>query len=343
MKFFIASILLFVGSCATLRHSKKVENLKNSISFNEKDVVKTYLNSITELDLKTHVYEIASDKYNGRLTGTEGHNQVCNYLRTHYDSLHISAPFGYQNYYQNIPKSYLPDELDKSQNVIAYIEGSVYPDEFLVISAHSDHEGLINGNIHNGADDNASGTSAILEIAEAFKLAEKNGYYPKRSIVFLHVTAEENGLYGSRFYTENPIFPLESTVANLNTDMIGRVDKKHIDNANYVYLIGSNRISTELDFIAQKANNEFTHLELDYTYNATNDPNRYYYRSDHYNFAAQGIPVIFFFNGEHQDYHKHTDTVDKINFKVLKKRTELIFATAWYIANSDNSLSREVL
>lgn len=343
MKVYIAAVLLLVGSCATLRHSEKVENLKNTIVYKNKDAVQTYINSITVEDLKTHVYEIADDKYSGRLTGEYGHNEVCNYLKKQYKNLNITPPKDYPNYFQTVPKAYLPEGLNKSQNVIAYIKGAEFPNEYIIVSAHSDHEGIKDGKIHNGADDNASGTAAVLEIAEAFKLAANNGYPPKRSVVFLHVTAEENGLNGSRYYTENPVFSLDNTLTNLNTDMIGRVDKRHTDNENYIYLIGSDRISTELDFIARKANEEFTNLELDYKYNAKNDSNRYYSRSDHYNFALKGIPVIFFFNGEHEDYHKHTDTVEKINFSLLKKRTELIFATAWYVANADTRLSRVVL
>ncbi len=218
-----------------------------------------------------------------------------------------------------------------------------YPNEYIYISAHSDHEGIINGQIYNGADDNGSGTSAVLEIAEAFQKATEHGYQPKRSIVFLHVTAEEKGLHGSRYYSENPIFPLENTISTLNIDMIGRVDPVHKNNPNYIYLIGSDRISTELHFIAQKANDTFTHLELDYTFNKERDVNGYYYRSDHYNFALKQIPVIFFFNGEHEDYTKPTDTADKINYPLLAKRTKLIFATAWYLANSENRLNPEII
>ncbi|MCC1484254.1 M28 family metallopeptidase [Winogradskyella immobilis] len=344
MKFYIASALLLVGSCATIRHSEKVKNLKESIVFEDKAVVKTYMNTITTDDLKTHVYEIASDKYNGRMTGEEGHNQVCDYIRSNYKSYNLKAPKSYSNYYQTISKSELPEDVKAdSQNIIAYIEGAEFPDEYIIISAHSDHEGVIDGEIHYGADDNASGTAALLEMAEAFGKAAANGYRPKRSVVFLNVTAEEVGLVGSYYYTKNPVFPIENTVANLNTDMIGRVDKKHIDNENYIYLIGSNRISTELDFVTNAANDAFTNLELDYTYNAENDVNSYYTRSDHYNFALQGIPVVFFFNGEHEDYHKSTDTADKINFPLLKKRTDLIFATAWYIANAEKTMSNEIL
>ncbi|MBU2928634.1 M28 family metallopeptidase [Winogradskyella psychrotolerans] len=343
MKVFYASVLLFVGSCATIRHSEKINNLKNSISFKDKTVVTSYLNTITSEELKTHVVEVSSDKYNGRKTGEEGHNLVCNYIRAQYKTDSISAPKSNPDYFQMVPKENLPDNLNDSQNVIAYIEGSIFPDEYVYITAHSDHEGIKNGEIYNGADDNGSGTAAVLEIAEAFIQATKDGHPPKRSIVFLHVTAEEVGLYGSRFYTEYPIFPLENAVATLNIDMIGRIDKRHNDNENYIYLIGSDRMSSELYYIAEQANTTFTDLHLDYKYNEDSDPNKYYYRSDHYNFALKDIPVIFFFNGEHEDYTKPTDTAEKINYPLLAKRTKLIFATAWYLANSDTRLKKEII
>ncbi|WP_179349395.1 M28 family metallopeptidase [Winogradskyella pacifica] len=343
MKVFIASVLLFVGSCATIRHSEKISNLKNSISYSDEGVVKKYLNTITSKELKVHLVEVASDKYNGRMTGEEGHNLVCDYIRDQYKSRDISAPESYPDYYQKVPKKALPNNLNASQNVIAYIKGSEFPEEYVYITAHSDHEGIIDGEIYNGADDNGSGTAAVLEIAEAFSQAARDGYRPKRSIVFLHVTAEEVGLYGSKFYSENPIFPLENAVATLNMDMIGRVDNRHKDNENYIYVIGSNRMSSELHYITEEANSTFTNLNLDYKYNATNDPNNYYYRSDHYNFALKGVPVIFFFNGEHEDYTKPTDTEEKINYPLLEKRAKLIFATAWYLANSKTRLKKEII
>lgn len=343
MKTLVASALILVGSCSTLRHSEQLENLKNSISYTDEAIVQNYLNTIKAEELKTHLEEIASDTYNGRKTGEDGHNQVCDYIREQYINLDIKAPETHPNYYQTVPKDYLPSDFNASQNIIAYIQGSEFPDEYVYITAHSDHEGVIDGEIYNGADDNGSGTAAVLEIAQAFSEAVKDGHRPKRSIVFLHVTAEEIGLQGSRYYTENPIFPLENAIANLNIDMIGRVDDKHKDNENYIYLIGADKISTELHYIAQKANSTFTNLNLNYKYNEDRDSNRYYYRSDHYNFALKGIPVIFFFNGEHEDYHKSTDTADKINYPLLEKRTKLIFATAWYLANSTVRLKREIL
>lgn len=231
-------------------------------------------------------------------------------------------------------------EFIDSENVVAYIKGSEKPEEIIVLSAHLDHEGIKNGEIYNGADDDGSGTVAILEIAEAFKTAEKAGHGPKRSILFLHVTGEEKGLLGSRHYTDNdPIFPLENTVANLNIDMIGRTDpKRTAGTRNYIYLIGSDKLSTELHDISEATNTKYVNLELDYTFNDDNDPNRFYYRSDHYNFAKNNIPVIFYFNGTHEDYHKPTDTADKIEYDLLETRTRLIFYTAWELANRDKRI-----
>ena len=198
--------------------------------------------------------------------------------------------------------------------------------------------GIENNETYLGADDNGSGTVAILEMAEAFKQAELEGNGPKRSVLFLHLTAEEIGLQGSLYYTQNPIFKLEKTIANINIDMIGRVDNMHEDDPNYIYIIGSDRLSKELHYINEKVNSYTQNLKLEYKYNEENDSNRYYYRSDHYNFAKHNIPVIFYFNGEHDDYHKPSDTPNKINYDLLEKRTKLIFATAWQLANQENRL-----
>ncbi|WP_298759174.1 M28 family peptidase [uncultured Psychroserpens sp.] len=228
----------------------------------------------------------------------------------------------------------------ESENVVAFIRGTEKPDEILVISAHLDHEGVKDGKVYNGADDDGSGTVAILEIAEAFKTAADNGDGPKRSILFLHVTGEEKGLLGSRHYSDNdPIFPLKNTVADLNIDMIGRTDPKRTGgDRNYIYLIGSDKLSTELHELSEAMNTKYTNIELDYKYNDENDPNRFYYRSDHYNFAKNNIPVIFYFNGTHDDYHQPTDTPDKIEYDLLENRTRLVFYTAWEVANRDARL-----
>ena len=150
------------------------------------------------------------------------------------------------------------------------------------------------------------------------------------------VSAEEKGLLGSYYYSENPEFPLENTIANLNVDMIGRMDVNHPGNDNYIYLIGSDKLSTDLHNLSEKANSDYVDLELDYTFNHPDDPNRFYYRSDHYNFAKKTIPCIFYFSGVHEDYHKHTDTMEKLSYKKIEKVTKLIFYTAWELANAPN-------
>lgn len=225
-----------------------------------------------------------------------------------------------------------------ANNVIGYIEGTDKKDECVVISAHYDHLGKRGSTIYYGADDNGSGTSALLNIAEAFSVAAASGHRPRRSVVFLSVTGEEKGLFGSRHYVANPIFPLMQTVADVNTDMIGRIDSAHEQNRQYMYIIGAGRLSSSLQAINERNNAAHTRLLLDYTYDAPTDPNRFYYRSDHYEFAQKNIPIIFYFDGVHEDYHRSTDTVEKIDFDLMKTRTQLIFLTAWEIANRDERL-----
>lgn len=222
-----------------------------------------------------------------------------------------------------------------TENVIGMVEGIDKKDEFIVISAHYDHIGVKGDHVYNGADDDGTGTVAIMELAEAFAQAKLDGNGPRRSILFAGMTGEEKGLLGSEYYSNNPIYPLENTVTNLNIDMIGRLDEDHPEDKNYVYLIGSDMLSTDLHNISEKANKTYNNIELDYRYNKLDDPNQYYYRSDHYNFAKHGIPVIFYFNGVHEDYHQHTDTVDKILFDKVENISRLVFYTAWEIANRD--------
>lgn len=223
-------------------------------------------------------------------------------------------------------------------NVMGFLEGTDKKEEVLVISSHYDHVGVnAEGIVFNGADDDGSGTVSVMEIAEAFATAAKDGIKPRRSILFLNVTGEEKGLLGSEYYSENPVFPIANTVNNINIDMVGRIDYEYQkeENKDYVYVIGSEMLSTQLKKINEYNNITYTNLVLDYRYDAADDPNRFYYRSDHYNFAKFNIPVIFFFNGVHDDYHQVTDTVDKIEFPLMTKRAHLIFHTAWDLANRD--------
>jgi Zn-dependent M28 family amino/carboxypeptidase len=231
-----------------------------------------------------------------------------------------------------------------ASNVIGYIEGTDKKDEYVFLTAHYDHLGKHGDVIYFGADDDGSGTVSVIEMAQAFAQAKKDGNGPRRTVVFMTVSGEEKGLWGSEYYSEHPVFPLEKTTVDLNTDMVGRIDpnRKHGDSTNYVYVIGNDKLSTDLDPISKAVNEQFSKLELDYKYNDPNDQERIYYRSDHYNFARKGVPIIFFFDGIHKDYHKPTDTVDKINFDLMEKRVRYIFMIAWDMANRDDMLKRDL-
>jgi Zn-dependent M28 family amino/carboxypeptidase len=306
----------------------------------KESVKEKYANEIQADDLKEHLFLLSSDILEGRKTGEKRQKMAVNYFTAYYQHLKLMAPELHPGYTQNIPQEYFEGRSDgPSQNILAYIEGSEFPNEVIVISAHYDHLGMKGEEVYNGADDNASGSSAVMELAQSFQMAKKQGNGPKRSILFLHLTGEEIGLFGSKFYIEHPVFSLDSTVVDLNIDMVGRVDKKHTGNKDYIYLIGSDRLSQDLHNISQETNKSYTQLKLDYTYNNEKDPNNYYQRSDHYNFAKNNIPVIFYFNGTHEDYHRTTDTADKIDFELLALRTRLVFYTAWEIANRDERLA----
>ncbi|MFE3866536.1 M28 family peptidase [Flavobacterium sp. LS2P90] len=299
-----------------------------------------YMNTITANELKTHLYIVASDSMEGRETGSAGQKKAGVYLISQYKKNNVSFPKGAADYYQRIPAAFLNakrnENLPDSENIWAFIEGSEKPNEILVISAHYDHVGIKDGEVYNGADDDGSGTVALLEIAQAFEKAKKDGHGPKRSILFLHVTGEEHGLHGSRYYSENPLFPIANTITDINIDMIGRRDEAHANSNNYVYVIGADRLSTDLNTIVTVANAKYTKLDLDYKYNDPKDPNHFYERSDHYNFAKNGIPAVFLFNGVHADYHQKTDEPDKIEYDALAKRAQFAFVTAWELANREN-------
>lgn len=229
-----------------------------------------------------------------------------------------------------------------SENVLAFIPGTSKKEEVVVLTAHYDHIGMEDTIVFNGADDDGTGTVTLIEIAEAFMIAQKQGYKNKRSILIMAVSGEEKGLLGSKYYTNHPVFPLENTVTNLNIDMIGRYDIAHENDSNYVYLIGSDKLSNDLHIVSEKVNELYINTTLDYTFNAENDPNRFYYRSDHYNFAKKDVPVIFYFSGVHKDYHKATDTVEKIDFRKTQKIARLVFLTAWELANREKRVELNV-
>jgi Zn-dependent M28 family amino/carboxypeptidase len=231
-----------------------------------------------------------------------------------------------------------------ASNVVGIVEGTDKKDEYVFVTAHYDHLGMRNGLIYYGADDDGSGTVAVIQMAEAFAKAAAEGNRPRRTIVFMAVSGEEKGLWGSEYYSEHPFYPLDKTTVDLNIDMVGRVDTERTtaDSLNYVYVIGHDKISSDLPIINEGANNKYTNLVLDYKFDDPNDQNRIFFRSDHYNFAKKGVPILFFYDGMlKSDYHKPTDTVEKINWALFEKRTRMIFHTAWEMANRDGMLKRD--
>ena len=314
-----------------------------------------YAETIKVEDLEKHLIILSSDSMEGRETGKKGQKMAADYIMNHFKNIGI-PPYKKKSYYQKfkvkngrhmckcddcdtdfLKKMLGKNKYIKGENVLGFIEGTDLKEELIIITAHYDHLGKHEDKIFNGADDDGSGTVATLEIAEAFMSAKKEGNGPRRSVLIMPVSGEEKGLLGSKYYTDHPIYPLENTVANLNIDMIGRVDDWH-ENGDYVYLIGADMLSQELHDISEQTNDQYIGLELDYTFNAEDDPNRYYYRSDHYNFAKNNIPVIFYFNGVHEDYHKVTDTVEKIDFNKIQTITRLVFLTAWELSNRDERI-----
>jgi len=314
-----------------------------------------YAETIKVEDLEKHLIILSSDSMEGRETGKKGQKMAADYIMNHFKNIGI-PPYKKKSYYQKfkvkngrhmckcddcdtdfLKKMLGKNKYIKGENVLGFIEGTDLKEELIIITAHYDHLGKHEDKIFNGADDDGSGTVATLEIAEAFMSAKKEGNGPRRSVLIMPVSGEEKGLLGSKYYTDHPIYPLENTVANLNIDMIGRVDDWH-ENGDYVYLIGADMLSQELHDISEQTNDQYIGLELDYTFNAEDDPNRYYYRSDHYNFAKNNIPVIFYFNGVHEDYHKVTDTAEKIDFNKIETITRLVFLTAWELANRDERI-----
>lgn len=229
-------------------------------------------------------------------------------------------------------------------NVLGVLEGTDKKDEYLVITAHYDHLGKRGDVIYYGANDDGSGTVSVLEMAEAFAKAKAEGKGPRRSIIFMTVSGEEKGLWGSAYYAAHPTVNPDKITANLNIDMVGRVDidRKKPDSLNYVYVVGDDKISSESTPLSESINKKYTKLGLDYKFNDPKDPQRIYYRSDHYNFAKIGIPIIFYTDGVTKpDYHRPTDTPDKINYSLLAKRAQLVFYTAWEMANRENLMKRD--
>jgi Zn-dependent M28 family amino/carboxypeptidase len=234
------------------------------------------------------------------------------------------------------------DEPFPGRNVAALLPGSdpELAHEVVVLVAHYDHVGVgaadaTGDRIYNGADDNGSGTVGLMALANALNEAKKAGVGPRRSVLFLHVTGEEKGLLGSRYYSDNPTIPMANTIANINVDMIGRIEAKRYESGdtNYVYLIGASLISSKVDSLVRAANAKTVNIFLDPGLNDLNDPQQIYRRSDHWNFGRLGVPFAFFFSGLHDDYHLPSDSPDKITYEAMADRLKVIYGATIELAN----------
>lgn len=338
MKNIFYTFLLFTFVFASCRKDVNIE---------QKPTVDDIAKTITIADLQKRLNIIASADMEGRNTPSAGLEKAAVYITTQLDSFGVK-PGNNGNYRFNYiavsPASGVTTGYSAA-NIIGLVEGTDKKDEYVVVCAHYDHVGInAQGNIVYGADDNGSGTSGLLEIAEAFGTAKKKGLLPRRSIIFLAVSGEEKGLWGSAYYCKTPTYPLEKTSAAVNMDMIGRIATDYLadkDSVNYTYVIGENKLSSEITSVIDSANMK-VNLKLDKKYNDPADPNRVFYRSDQYSFAVKGVPVVFYFSGFHPDYHTPADTVDKIAFGILAKRVQLAFYTVWNIANKDAMLKRDL-
>ncbi|WP_460970977.1 M28 family peptidase [Spirosoma migulaei] len=327
--------------------------------------------SVSSSLLRKHVFFLASDSLSGRETGTKGQLQAAFYCSREFRESHLIAPFrldsirgsfrqtfhftisevalfGGMRTYGTNSTTYKRHELvpipltatDSSKvllgdNVSGLIIGTDLKKEVVVVSAHYDHLGRVGGRTFHGADDNASGTATVLSMAALVDSLAQQGIRPRRSILFVLLSGEEGGLLGSNYFVYNSPLPLNQFVCDLNVDMVGRIDEAHRKKPNYCYLI-TDAQGKELQKAAEVANRQSVNLVLNRGgYDVENDPKQYFYRSDHYNFAKQGIPALFFTSGEHADYHKPSDTADKIAYEILQKRATLIFQTAWRVANQE--------
>ena len=323
--------------------------------------------------LRKHVYFLASDSLQGRETGTQGQRDAAIYCSRAFRQSRLSPffmvdsgsasfrstyPFnstqvgvfggarpGQTGNVQTIPTTMTRFELIDpprnhrdsmrvlfGQNVAGLLLGTDLKQQVVIISAHYDHLGRKGGQVFPGADDNGSGTASVLSIAATFDSLARQGIRPRRSVLFLLFSGEEGGLIGSQYFVTHCPLVTDQIVCDLNVDMVGRVDFGHRKKPAYCYLISGER-DGGLRKAVDRANKQSVGLELNFDYDTPTDPNQFYYRSDHYNFAKYGVPILFFMDGIHPDYHRPTDTADRINYDVLQQRATLVFQTAWLMAN----------
>lgn len=292
-------------------------------------------------DLKRHLSILASDTMEGRETGTPGIEKAAVYLENEFKRIGLAPGNG-----TSFRQAYkMPHTQNKAYNILAQMEGSTFPNEYVVVSAHYDHLGMEGGEIYNGADDDGSGTASLLAMAETLMKQKMAGKGPKRTVLFIAFSGEEKGLWGSEYFSKFPTIPLNKISCDVNIDMIGRIDpdRKSSDTNRYVYLVGHSRISSQTQIILNAINDKTHDLFLDDYLDRRDDPNQLFYRSDHYNFAKKGVPVVFFYDGMlGGDYHQPTDDIEKIDWPIYHNRVNFILDFIQVLATRSTLLPRDL-
>ncbi len=313
------------------------------------------IEAVSERELMSHLSFLASDAVQGREAGSPYEKVAATYLIAHHQRcgnppllksgyVHAfplrrvkPAPQSSENLKKNPKKkeknsesAWVVYDTLMAWNVLAYRPGAVYPGQYVILSAHYDHLGVNSrGEVYNGADDNGSGTAVLLEAARILSLLPP----PRRTIVFFHTGAEEKGLIGAFRFVRDSLLPVDSVLAVLNVDMLGRTDTAHKPGENYLYAIGPAYTTPRLREIHEAVNALCCGWQFDYRYDDKNHPDRLFYRSDHYAFAQKGVPAVFYFGGLHPDYHQPTDDIEKIEPARLRRAAILLAALAWTLAN----------
>ncbi len=313
-RIFLISILIFISFLDLTAQEAQLAN---------------YASSILQRDLQCYVDVLASDSLQGRESGMPGGWMAGDYIAACFREYGLHAPFE-GSYFQEF------DTTLQARNVIGVIRGTDEGQEAVVVGAHYDHHGMHNYTVYNGADDNASGVAALLGTAKALSAMQRNGYSPKRTIIFIAYDAKERSMAGSEWYVKHPVAPLKNTMACINMDMLGRIDAPPAEDTSYVLVVGADKHKADLRQVVDYENRgRNVRLDIDYSfYGSTAFSEMFYQMSDQYSFGKHKIPVLYFTSGMHDDLWKSGDDAHRLSYPVLQKRTQLIFYVLWNVANS---------
>jgi Zn-dependent M28 family amino/carboxypeptidase len=323
----ITIIALFLQT-TVFAQTETAPQIYNHISDAEK-----YAAIINKKDLEDIVTTLCMPEFEGRRFGSAGNKKAAEYIVSELNKRNVPKSDG------NRYEQFFKDDDKYGANIIGIVEGSVYPDESVIISCHYDGLGIVDNNLFPSADDNASGVAALIKIAEAFSAAARDGIRPKRSVIFVAFDAGKSDMHGSKIYLNHPVKPIRKAKILLNMDMLGRDDCGLRKNeTNYVFLLTNNQFSSASRQIVDSINTAYTRLNLEYDFYKNNQVWILFYpTSDHIVFSYL-LPLIFYTGGINADIHATTDVADKISYPTLRRRTQLIFYTAWDYANRDESL-----